>query len=66
MSWQKEHGEHPWTTKEQAKRIASDHAKKSKPKPRHTSSKIGPLQTASKDFSLLNSGAKRIAYQRKP
>jgi hypothetical protein len=65
MSWHKEKREHPWASTATAKRIASDHAKKSKhPKTSHTS--IGPLQTANKDFTLLDNGAKRIAHQRKP
>jgi hypothetical protein len=64
MSWKKEKREHPWASTATAKRIASDHAKKSKPK--HKGSKTGPLQTANKDFTLLDNGAKRIAHQRKP
>jgi hypothetical protein len=64
MSWKKEKREHPWASTATAKRIASDHAKKTEHK--HKSSKDGPLQTANKDFTLLDNGAKRIAHQRKP
>ena len=64
MSWKKEKREHPWASTATAKRIASDHAKKSEHK--HKASSCGPLQTANKDFTLLDNGAKRIAHQRKP
>jgi hypothetical protein len=62
MSWRKEKKEHKWTTKAQAKRIASDHAKKSKPK--HKGSKAGPIQTATSDFNKLHNGYKGVATRR--
>jgi hypothetical protein len=73
MSWKKEKKEHPWASTATAKRIASDHAKKTRrhdhESPAHERAEkhsCGPLQTAHKDFTLLDKGAKRIAYQRKP
>ena len=62
MSWKKEKREHPWASTSTAKRIASDHAKKSKPK--HKGSKAGPLQTANTDFNKLHNGYKDVASRR--
>ncbi|MGD0071404.1 MAG: hypothetical protein ABSB71_08010 [Candidatus Bathyarchaeia archaeon] len=62
MSWRKEKSEHPWATKMQAKRIAHDHAVKKK-STRHPKGKgSSAIQTAKKDFTSLEAGAKRITY----
>ena len=66
MSWRKEKKEHPWTTTTQAKRIASDHAKKEHNQTPKKGSGTGPTQTAKTDFTKLLKGSKRIAYQKKP
>jgi hypothetical protein len=69
MSWKKEKKEHPWATKKQAKRIASDHAKQ-KHKPHHPQKSHNKVttatQTASQDFTSLYNGSITIANQRKP
>jgi hypothetical protein len=62
MSWKKEKREHPWASTATAKRIASDHAKKSKPE--HNGSKAGPIQTATSDFNKLHNGYKGVATRR--
>jgi hypothetical protein len=62
LSWKKEKKEHPWASTSTAKRIASDHAKKSKPE--HKDSKSGPIQTATSDFNHLHNGYKDVATRR--
>jgi hypothetical protein len=62
MSWKKEKREHPWASTSTAKRIASDHAKKSKPK--HHTKEIGPIQTATIDFNKLHNGYKGVATRK--
>jgi hypothetical protein len=59
--WQKEKKEHPWTSRKQAKRIATDHAKK-KQEHKHFPQKGGSpaVQAANRDFSGLSNGAKQI------
>ena len=67
MSWRKEHKEHPTFTIAQAKQIAHDHASK-----RHEHKRVPQkgglmgVSAATRDFTGLYAGAKRIAYQRKP
>jgi hypothetical protein len=62
MSWKKEKREHPWASTATAKRIASDHAKKTEHK--HKGSKAGPIQTATSDFNSLHNGYKGVASRR--
>lgn len=78
MSWQKEKKEHPWASTSTAKRIASDHAKKSREKAAATlrlrslgkayrereGLNSNPLQIANKDFSKLHNGYKGIATRK--
>jgi hypothetical protein len=66
MSLKKEKREHPWASTATAKRIASDHAKKSKHKVVHQTGEMYPNLTARKDFVALYGKAHNIAYQRKP
>jgi hypothetical protein len=44
MSWKKEKKEHPWASTSTAKRIASDHAKKSKHKKRVKRNNNDPMK----------------------
>lgn len=67
MSWRKEKKEHPWASKKQAKRIASDHAKQ-KHRPRRPqkgrSIVTNATSAASRDFTGLYGGAVKISQQK--
>jgi hypothetical protein len=53
MSWKKEKKEHPWASTRTAKRIASDHAKKSKRRKR-------TRRTSNDPMKLIGFGVKGI------
>lgn len=63
MGWQKEHHEHPWATKAQAKRIAHDHTAKKKHSC-HSHAQAGPVQAARVDVAKNMQWSKKIAHKK--
>ena len=59
MSWRKEHREHPWTTKKQAKQIAADHRHKPEHK-RKPQKGNAIIQTARTDATKLVNWGKGV------